>query len=233
MSKILGGLLMVMTVGCSTAVVRPYVGEQPAWPTSPGSILITRYELPVFTTLPPAPYRVLGELLLESPFYATPEPGQMPVLIKKAKQMGADAIVLVNSSTFFVQGPTIKPTGGAAPQGGITALNAFNPESFRGGVSVVAVQWLNSAPEGMPGKFQKAAPKAPLSPEKVEPTAPAVESTPTPPSPPPAPKPETSPVPAPESKPATPAPVAPPPATPTNAPAPAMTDPRLAPEPAK
>lgn len=223
MSKILGGLLMVLTVGCSTAVVRPYVGEQPAWPTSPGSILITRYELPVFTTLPPAPYRVLGELLLESPFYATPEPGQMPVLIKRAKQMGADAIVLVNSSSFFVQGPTMKPTAGPSAQASITQLNAFNPESFRGGVSVVAIQWLDSAPEGMPAKFPKASVKPSPAPEKVEPVAPVVEPTPAAPVIPPAPKPEPVKEPTPVS----------PVIAPTNAPPPAVTDPRQAVEPTK
>jgi uncharacterized protein YbjQ (UPF0145 family) len=44
----------------------------------------------------------------------------MPVLIKKAKQLGADAMVLVDSQSFFTQGPTIKPS--SAPATGISQL---------------------------------------------------------------------------------------------------------------
>src|SRR5881296_2932458 len=77
-----------LCVGCATAVVRPYVGEQQNWPTASGSIVNTRYSLPVFTTLPPAPYDILAEMRIQSPLYAVPEEGHLPVLVKKAKQIG-------------------------------------------------------------------------------------------------------------------------------------------------
>src|SRR5436309_8437840 len=92
---------LAFSLGCASAVVRPYIGDQQAWPTASGSIVNTRYRLPIFTSLPPTPYDVLAELRLESPFYATPEEGHMPVLVNKAIEMGADALVFVDSSSYF------------------------------------------------------------------------------------------------------------------------------------
>jgi hypothetical protein len=148
-------------LGCATPVVRPYIGEQAAWPTAPGSVVMTRYELPVFTTLPPVPYNVVAELRLESPFYAQPEPGQMPVLVKKAKELGADAIALVEPNTFFNALPLSK-TGTRSPLGSTTPSNKFNPESFLPGVIVVAIKWADQPPADLPAKYLAGRPAAPV-----------------------------------------------------------------------
>jgi hypothetical protein len=155
MKNVVCVVALALSLGCTTAVVRPYVGEQPIWPTAGGSVINTRYELPIFTTLPSAPYTVLAELRLESPFYATPEPGQMPVLVEKAREIGADAIALVEPRSFFTTSAAPKPTPGkAVPATATTTMvNNFNPEAFKGSVAVVAIRWIGAAPEGMPAKF--------------------------------------------------------------------------------
>lgn len=143
---------LTCTLGCATAVVRPYIGEQASWPTAPGSVVMTRYQLPVFTTLPPVPYNVLAELRLESPFYAQPEPGQMPVLVKKAVELGADAIALVEPNTFFNALPAQK-TGAKPVFGNTTTSNKFNPETFLPGVIIVAIKWAGDPPADLPAKY--------------------------------------------------------------------------------
>lgn len=92
---------LALSLGCATAVVRPYVGDQQAWPTASGSIVITRYGMPIFTSLPPTPYNVLAEMRISSPFYAQPEEGHMPRIVKRAQEIGADALIFVQGKIFF------------------------------------------------------------------------------------------------------------------------------------
>jgi len=153
MKNVVSVVVLAFSLGCTTAVVRPYVGEQPAWPTAGGSVINTRYNLPIFTTLPSAPYTVIAELRIESPFYATPEPGQLPVLVKKAKQLGADALVLVEPRSFFNASTVVAKTPGAKPTGPATVSNFFNPEAFKGSVSVVAIRWTGAPPQGLPSRY--------------------------------------------------------------------------------
>src|SRR5881409_3763816 len=102
-------IMLTLSVGCATATVRPYIGEQQAWPTASGSIVNTKYDTPIFTSLPPSSYTVVGELRIQSPFYAQPEEGHLPLLVKKSKELGADAIL-------FVQGKSISaPTTARNP----------------------------------------------------------------------------------------------------------------------
>lgn len=133
---------LALTLGCTRAVFRPYVGSQQAWPTAEGSIVNVKYQLPIFTNLPPSPYEVLGELRIESWLYAQPEEHHMPILCKKAEQLGADALLFVQGRIYFATNYGPRP-GELVPTGAVptlTQVNTFNPESFREGVTILAVK---------------------------------------------------------------------------------------------
>jgi hypothetical protein len=174
-----------LSLGCASAVVRPYVGDQQAWPTASGSIVSTNYSLPVFTSLPPVSYDVLAEMRINSPFYAQPEEGHLPLLVKKAKQMGADALVFVQGRIFF--STNYGPRNGGAQDNAdqkaptLTTVNTFNPDSFASEVTILAVRWTGDAPAGLPS-HHKEAPVVATPP--VE--APPVAATPAPAQPAPA-----------------------------------------------
>ncbi len=148
---------LVWTLGCATAIVRPYVGEQQAWPTASGSIVSTKYDLPIFTTLPPAPYEVVAELRITSPFYAQPEEGHLPLLVKKAMKLGADALLLVDGQIYFSTQYGLKAgeSGENAKQASITEVNRFNPEAFQPNVNVIAVRWVADPPAGLPSRYAR------------------------------------------------------------------------------
>lgn len=169
MKNLLCAFALSLSLGCATAVVRPYVGEQQAWPTVNGSIVNMAYELPVFTTLPPEPYDVLAELRVESPLYAQPEARHLKTLAKKAKELGADALVLVDGQIFFstvyASGKAKDVKSSSAP---VTQVNKFNPDSFKQGVSVIAIKWTDKAPENLPSRQPKAKVTPPPPPPESE-----------------------------------------------------------------
>jgi hypothetical protein len=179
MKNLLCVLGLCLTLGCTTAIVRPYVGEQQAWPTSVGSIVNTRYDLPVFTSLPPAAYDVIAELRVNSPLYAQPEEKHLPVLCKKGLEIGADALVLVEGKVYFSTSYGVSDSGAAAPGSKVTVtqVNRFNPDSFRKDVSVIAVRWTGEPPIGLPAKYAK------FKEGTVEGTTPSETPTPAPPPP--------------------------------------------------
>jgi len=176
---------LALSLGCASAVVRPYIGDQQAWPTASGSIVSTNYNLPVFTSLPPVSYDVLAEMRISSMFYAQPEEHQLPLLVKKAKQIGADALVFVQGKLFF--STNYGPRSGAGQDTGeqkaptLTTVNTFNPDSFATDVNILAIRWTGDAPPGLPSNH-KAAPVVATPP--VE--APPVATTPAPAQPAPA-----------------------------------------------
>lgn len=148
---------LVLTLGCATPIVRPYVGVQQAWPTATGSIVSTKYDLPIFTTLPPVPYEVIAELRINSPLYAQPEEGHLPMLVKRAIQLGADALCLVDGGIYFSTqyGLSASESGSEAKQASITQVNRFNPEAFHPNVNVIAVRWQGDPPPGLPARYAK------------------------------------------------------------------------------
>jgi hypothetical protein len=155
MRNLICAIALTLSLGCASAVVRPYIGDQQNWPTASGSIVNMRYDFPVFTTLPPSPYDVLGELRLESPFYAQPEEGHLPILIKRAKKMNADALVFVDGNIYFSTNYGPKPgadssTGTRGAQPTLTQVNKFNPDSFGLGVTILAIRWIGEPPPGLP-----------------------------------------------------------------------------------
>ncbi|HVM59549.1 MAG TPA: hypothetical protein VMV72_01675 [Verrucomicrobiae bacterium] len=163
---------LALSLGCASAVVRPYIGEQQAWPTASGSIVSTNYSLPVFTSLPPAPYDILAELRISSPFYAQPEEHQLPLLVRKAKQIGADAVIFVQGKIFFSNnyGPrnvAAQDTGEQKPPT-LTTVNTFNPDSFASEVNILAIRWTGEPPAGLPS-HHKAAPVVATPPVEAPP----------------------------------------------------------------
>ena len=146
---------LALSLGCATAVVRPYVGDQQAWPTASGGIVNTKYALPVFTSLPPASYDVIAEMRISSLFYAQPEEGHMPRLVKKAQQIGADALVFVQGRVFFSTNYGPREGGNDQDSGGqkqptLTTVNTFNPDSFAPEVTILAIRWTGQPPPGLP-----------------------------------------------------------------------------------
>jgi hypothetical protein len=158
---------LALSLGCATAVVRPYVGDQQAWPTASGGIVNTKYTLPVFTSLPPSSYDVLAELRISSPFYEQPEEGHMSRIVKKAQEIGADAVMFVQGKIFF--STNYGPRGGATDDTGdqkqptLTTVNTFNPESFQPEVTILAIRWTGQPPAGLPSHKSSPAAKSTLA----------------------------------------------------------------------
>ncbi len=176
---------LALSLGCATAVVRPYVGDQQAWPTASGGIVNTTYALPVFTSLPPSSYDVLAELRISSPFYAQPEEGHMARIVKKAQQIGADAVVFVQGKIFFstnygARSGATEDTGDQK-QPTLTTVNTFNPESFQPEVTILAIRWTGQPPPGLPyhpgATVSKSKPASTPAPEPVA-IAPATTNAP-------------------------------------------------------
>ena len=177
---------LAFSLGCATAVVRPYVGDQQAWPTASGGIVNTTYGLPVFTSLPPSSYDVLAELRIDSPFYAQPEEGHMPRIVKKAQAIGADAIVFVQGKIFFstnygARGGAEQDAGGQK-QPTLTTVNTFNPESFAPEVTILAIRWTGQPPPGLPSHQVAAVESKPAATPEPE-TAETIPATPSPAAP--------------------------------------------------
>lgn len=189
---------LVLCVGCTTAIVRPYVGEQQNWPIASGSIVNTRYSLPIFTSLPSAAYDIIAEMRIESPLYKLPEEGHMSKLAKKAKGLGADALMFVQGQVFFAANYGLRSgeeiEGGGKPPS-LTQVNRFNPDSFKAGVTIIAIKWLGEPPVGLRPKQEMPVETPQVPAEEVSPAMPEPET----PAAPPAPEPEV--VPAPEPAP--------------------------------
>ena len=175
MKRLFGIASLALCVGCASTVVRPYDGEQQNWPTSSRGIVSTRYELPVFASPPPVPYDIIAAMRTESPFKAQSAEGNLAVLVKKAKSMGANALMFVDSQTFFSTnyGPrpgTATDSGKPAP---VTRTQSFNSANLRPGLTFVAIKWISEPPTGLSGRAAKA-------PEAVTPaeSAPVVPESP-------------------------------------------------------
>lgn len=94
-------LATALLSGCASPTFRPYLGQQQDWPMSPGGIVNTQYALPALTCLPSEPYEVVGELKLRGGLHGQPAEECLPKLTKKAREMGADALLLVDGQKYF------------------------------------------------------------------------------------------------------------------------------------
>src|SRR5208282_1069590 len=96
MLQLLLALACVFLGGCATTNsvnFTPYVGQQRAWQTSPGALVITNYALPIYDGLPPRQYIVLG--VCKAAFRHV-ERGRQ-IVVSEGQQRGADALVLLRS----------------------------------------------------------------------------------------------------------------------------------------
>ena len=85
-------------VGCATADFHQYTGSQQNWPTSSGTFVSTKYDVPTYYGPPNRPYTVLGSLDATT----VRGPGQdaesaVQDAARAAKKMGADAIIVMGS----------------------------------------------------------------------------------------------------------------------------------------
>ena len=89
-------LACVLLGGCATTNsvnFTPYVGQQRAWQTSPGALVITNYALPIYDGLPPRQYIVLG--VCKAAFRHVERGRQL--VVSEGQHRGADALVLLGS----------------------------------------------------------------------------------------------------------------------------------------
>jgi hypothetical protein len=79
--------------------LRTYSGQQQNWPTSPGTFVNTTYVVPTYFGYPPRPYNVIGYL------DATTAPirhrGAVAFAARRAKELGADAIIVLSHGTEY------------------------------------------------------------------------------------------------------------------------------------
>jgi len=167
-------LAAALLSGCATSTFRPYLGQQQDWPMSPGSIVNTRYALPALTCLPSEPYAVLGELKLRGGLHGQPAEECLPRLTKKAREMGADALLVVDGQKFFaaaalrsasaetnapmhakeVRTPVYTPGyyGGYGYSGyryGYGGYGGYVVMSFDPNVMILAIRWTGEPPAGL------------------------------------------------------------------------------------
>ena len=167
MKQMLCLLGLMLGVGCTTPVVRPYVGEQQNWPIARDGIVSTGFDLPVFVSLPPRPYDIVAAMRTKNSGNARLGKGDLPVLVKKAKAMGAEAIIFVDPRSFFAVNYGARPASGGQPATVPTA-GQFNPDSFPPGTTVLAIKWVAT-----PTPSEPPTPAPPPSPEPPPDPAPA------------------------------------------------------------
>lgn len=164
---------LILTVGCTTASVRPYMGAQQTWPMAAGSIVNDRYALPVFTCLPSAPYEVLGELRLQGAFRSQLQETYLPLLIEKARELGANAVLLTDGPQFFAAAAELQQAqanakvsrhatevatrvsarGGRGGGGGGIVVMTYTPNTV-----ALAIRWQGDPPSGLTGQYGQLSP---------------------------------------------------------------------------
>jgi hypothetical protein len=140
MTRWFGILGLAFCVGCATVVVRPYVSRQQNWPMGPSGIVSTGFGMPVFASPPPQPYDVMAELRMNRPSKGKSAQSDLPAIVKKAKAMGADALMYIEPYKFFANDYGARTTGGK--RSAAAAENQFRPDSFEPGGTFLAIKWV-------------------------------------------------------------------------------------------
>ena len=90
--------LTITMASCATADFHQYTGVQQNWPTSSGTFVSTKYDVPAYYGTPNYPYIVLGSLdVTTGPpggNLATSAEDGIEFAAGKAKKMGGDAIIV-------------------------------------------------------------------------------------------------------------------------------------------
>lgn len=157
--------------GCATSSYRPYLGQQQDWPMSPGGIVNTQYAVPALTCLPSQPYEVLGEVKLRGGWHDQPAEECLPKLTKMAREMGADALLVVDAQKFFAAAalrsassetnapmhakevPSLAYTynyGYGGYRYGYGGYGSYMVMKFDPNVVALAIRWQGEPPAGLP-----------------------------------------------------------------------------------
>lgn len=163
-------VLTAFLMGCATPRFSPYLGQQQDWPMAPGGIVNTQYALPALTCLPSEPYVVLGELKLRGGLHGQPAEECLPELTKKAGELGADALLVVDGQKFFaaaalrsaqssetnaplhakeVATPVYTRSYGGNRYGS-GGYGTYMVVSFDPNVVILAIRWTGEPPAGLP-----------------------------------------------------------------------------------
>ena len=124
---------LLLLSGCGTTDFHPYVGQQQNWPTSSGAFIKPGTAIPVYYGWPPRPYTVLGFMDATGSRH-----GVMDLAATKAKELGADAIVVMSRGTVYAGS-----TGGVA--GNVYAGSFYGSSHshaiYRGKATVLVIKW--------------------------------------------------------------------------------------------
>jgi hypothetical protein len=134
-------ILVLMAAGllisCTTSNFTPYEGAQ-NWPVSQGALVDRKYAVPVYYGPPAQPYIVMGSLDVGNATAGT----EVGAAANKAKQLGADAIIVMRHGTSQVG---TYSTGSATAYGyGNTATaygSGISVPIIAGAASVAVIRW--------------------------------------------------------------------------------------------
>lgn len=130
---ILMAAVLAVTAGlltsCTTTNFTPYEGAQ-NWPMSQGALVDRKYAVPVYYGPPSQPYIVMGVLELGNATAGT----EVGAAANKAKQRGADAIIVISHRTSQVG------TYSSAYVAGNTAYG-FSFPMIAGAANVAMIRW--------------------------------------------------------------------------------------------
>jgi len=129
MKRALLPLVLFLLSGCGTTTFHPYVGQQHNWPTSPGAFIKPGTAIPVYYGWPPRPYIVLGFIdAVQGP--SSFALGVIELAVEKAKELGADAIVVRSRFTVY---------------GGNYHGSSYSKAGYRSKATVLAIKWRSGA----------------------------------------------------------------------------------------
>ena len=133
--------VLFLLSGCGTTAFHPYVGQQHNWPTSPGGFAKPGTTIPVYHRWPPRPYIVLG-FIDATKGRSRFAPGVIELAVEKAKELGADAIVV--RSRFTVHAGTVGGESGHI-YGGKYHGSSYSRAAYPGKATVLAIKWRRGA----------------------------------------------------------------------------------------
>jgi hypothetical protein len=122
---------------CTTSNFTPYEGAQ-NWPVSQGALVDRKYAVPVYYGPPPQPYTVMGSLEVGNTTAGT----EVGAAANKAKQLGADAIIVMRHGTSQVG--TYSTASATAYGAGNTATaygSGISVPIIAGAASVAVIRW--------------------------------------------------------------------------------------------
>lgn len=133
---ILSAAVAALLVGCaSTSPVRPYVGQQQAWPVAAGAVVEPNTEIPAYHGAPDRPYTVIGEMDVDAAQWDSVARCGASL----ARRQGADAII-VKSTGQRPGGSTGSSMIMSVNRTFAIALNDSRP-TYRNTGTVTLIKW--------------------------------------------------------------------------------------------